>query len=386
MQNLKELPIPDIIAQQHSAELLNVIQSEIKSHGPMRFARYMQLALYAPGLGYYCAGAHKFGAGGDFITAPEISPLFSRCLAAQIQQVFAVMGEASILEVGAGSGLMAADILLALDAHDALPEKYFILELSAELKMRQKMLLIERVPHLIDKIVWLETLADWQMEGVVLANEVLDAMPVHKFKYENELQEFFVDWKNQGLIWHFGSASADLQAQVDQLGIDFSDDYESEINLALSSWVASLSQVLQRGLMLFIDYGYPRHEYYHPDRNMGTLMCHYQHRAHTDPLILTGLQDITAHVDFTAVAEAAVLANLTVAGYTTQANFLLGCGLTEMAATMTADVLQQLEVSQQIKRLILPSEMGELFKVIGLTRNLEIPLLGFSLHNMCEKL
>lgn len=370
--------------QLESSKLVSLITNEIQTSGPMTFARYMELALYAPGLGYYSAGAQKFGASGDFVTAPEISPLFSHCLAKQCQQVLDLLGTGNILELGAGSGIMAADILLELEQLNCLPQYYYILELSADLKQRQQQLLQQKVPQLFNRIIWLDSLDNLKLRGIILANEVLDAMPVHKFKIENGIQEFYVNYNNNELIWKLSTPSQLLKEYIKNLGIELANGYESEINLILSAWIKTLSGVLQRGVIFCIDYGFPRQEYYHPDRGMGTLMCHYQHRAHDNPLTLVGLQDITAHVDFTAVARAAEDADLDVSGYTTQANFLLSCGITDIAPTM--DTIQQFNLSQQLKKLLLPSEMGELFKVIALARNLDIPLLGFNLYDMRNKL
>ena len=383
-KNSNHLPKPDPAAAAHSEKVKQHILAEIREHGSIPFARFMELALYAPGLGYYSAGAHKFGAGGDFVTAPEISPLFSRCLARQCQQVLAEIPDSDILELGAGTGIMAADILLELEKLNTLPSHYYILEISAELKQRQQALLQQKIPHLINRVTWLESLAHFKMCGIVIANEVIDALPIYKFKMTHQLQEFSVTEDNGEFIWKLTEPDHLLAQQVAKLNISLPENYESEINLMLQSWLAAISDVLTQGVVLLMDYGFPRHEYYHPDRSMGTLMCHYRHHAHSDPLILVGIQDITAHVDFTHVAEAAEEAKLTVAGYTTQANFLLSCDITALAHS--DDDFQQLQYNQQIKKLLLPNEMGELFKVIALTRNLNIPLQGFNLYDMCHKL
>lgn len=377
-------PILSTSAATHSEKLLALIANEIHTQGPITFARYMELALYAPGLGYYSAGAQKFGASGDFVTAPEISALFSQCLAKQCQEVLSFLGTADILELGAGSGIMAADILLELEQLKTLPQHYFILELSADLKQRQQQLLQQKIPHLFNRIVWLDSLDNFKLQGIILANEVIDALPVHKFKIDNGIQELYVNYNDEQLNWQLAAPSQNLAAQIKHLNIEFSQGYESEINLILSPWLQTLSAILQRGLILCIDYGFPRQEYYHQDRTMGTLKCHYQHRAYDNPLTLIGLQDITAHVDFTAVAEAADNAELEVSGYTTQANFLLSCGITDRA--QSEDPIKQYSISQQLKKLLLPSEMGELFKTIALTRALPIPLLGFSLYDMRNRL
>lgn len=372
--------------RQFNLHLFELIIAEIKLHGPITFARYMELALYAPGLGYYSAGAKKFGADGDFVTAPEISPLFSKCIAYQCQQILTELNGSDILEIGAGSGAMATDILLELEKLNALPQHYYILEISADLKQRQQELLKHKIPHLFNKVIWLDSLSNLQLSGVILANEVLDAMPVHKFKIDHSIKEFYVDYKNDELCWHLDKpSSAQLIKAIEQLGSELAEGYESEINLLIKPWIKSLSNVLKSGLILLLDYGFPRHEYYHPDRNQGTLMCHYQHQAHSNPLLNPGLQDITAHVDFTAVAEAADTCDLNVAGYTNQANFLVNCGLLNLIAD-NSDPTTQWQVSQQIKKLLMPSEMGELIKAIALTRNFDTLLLGFNINDKRDRL
>lgn len=380
----RELPAPDAEAQAHSARLSAHIREALEAAGGrLDFARFMELALYAPGLGYYSAGARKFGEAGDFVTAPELSPLFSRCVARQCAQVLAEAG-GEILEFGAGSGVMAAEILAELERLGRLPTRYAILELSAELRQRQAQTLEARVPGLAERVVWLEQLPD-SFSGVVLANEVLDAMPVHRFRLTPAgVEELYVQWDGERFAWQAGppgeprlAERAQALAQAFGLG----PGYESEINLRAEDWVRGLGQWLERGLVLLFDYGFPRHEYYHPQRVGGTLMCHYRHRAHADPLILPGLQDITAHVDFTAMAEAALAGALEVRGFANQANFLLATGLAELAAESGGDARSQLEVAAQVKRLTLPGEMGELFKVLALGRGLEQPLVGFALRD-----
>jgi len=370
------------------------------------FVKFMEQALYAPGLGYYSAGIHKLGEKGDFITAPEISPLFSHCVAKQCQQILASFESGVILEFGAGSGKMAAEILKELERLDCLPTEYFILEVSADLQKYQQETLQAQVPHLFNRIQWLERLPSQPISGVILANEVLDAMPVRRFRLDdNEISEFFVGLEDSKINFglqeelstdskiNFGlqspftwqilpSRDESLRMLVEKLRPTLPIGYVSEINLALPAWIQSVSDILAAGMVLLIDYGFPRREYYHPQRTQGTLMCHYRHHAHDDPLILVGLQDITAHVDFTAVAEAAVAADLEVAGYTTQANFLLASGLPEFFSTLDPDDTRTyLQYTQQVKKLTLPSEMGELFKVMALTRDYEKPLLGFIQDN-----
>lgn len=384
--SITELPEPDEAALAHSLVLQKAICEEIESNdGYISFEHFMQMALYEPGLGYYSAGASKIGESGDFITAPEISPLFSICVARQCSQVLTEIENAVILELGAGTGVMASDILTELQRLDCLPDTYYILEPSADLRQRQQQLLEERLPQLVSKVSWLDTLPDDPIKGIILANEVLDAMSVQRFRLrKDEIEEICVGWKNDGFIWRYIAADALLEEKVNaivrQSVTGFSDDYCSELNRNLEAWLNSLSQCLQQGAMLFIDYGYSRHEYYHEQRSQGTLLCHYRHRVHSDPFLYVGLQDITASVDFTAVAEAALCSDLRVSGFTSQAYFLIACGLERiLQEKKDLDVKQQIELSRQIKMLTLPGEMGERFKVIALTRGLDIALSGFSL-------
>lgn len=392
-----ELPPPDATARAHSERLGSLIRGEIDANdGRISFARYMDLALYAPGLGYYSAGARKFGAAGDFVTAPEISPLFAYCVARQCRQVLREIGHGDILEVGAGSGIMACDILRALEQQDSLPEHYFILEVSAELRERQYATLKKEIPDLLKRVSWLEALPLSGWRGVIVANELLDAMPVHRFQIEhNGARELCVAWHDNKFVWQsaaltdpaLAGRTEAIEKELSEHGAGLAPGYQSEINLAATAWIHSIAAILEAGLLLIVDYGFPRREYYHAQRSSGTLMCHYRHRAHADPLILPGLQDITAHVDFTALAEAADEAGLTVAGYTTQAAFLLACGLAGMAADLDSeDVRERVARAQQIKKLTLPGEMGELFKVIALTRTIDTPLLGFSLQDLRGRL
>jgi len=392
-----ELPLPDAIARAHSERLASLIRGEIEANGGrISFARYMELALYAPGLGYYSAGARKFGAAGDFVTAPEISPLFARCVARQCEEVLRALGQGNILEIGAGSGIMACDILRALEQQDCLPEHYYILEVSAELRERQYTTLQREIPTLLGRVSWLDALPLSGWRGVIVANELLDAMPVHRFQIEqNGVRELCVAGQESKFVWQSAALTDPaLAVCIEAIEKDLSDHgaglapgYESEINLAATAWIHSIAAMLEAGLLLIVDYGYPRHEYYHAQRSNGTLMCHYRHRAHADPLILPGLQDITAHIDFTALADAADAAGLTVAGYTTQAAFLLACGIAELAVDLELeDARERVTRAQQIKKLTLPSEMGELFKVIALTRTIDMPLLGFNLQDLRGRL
>nr|WP_126457390.1 SAM-dependent methyltransferase [Sulfuriflexus mobilis] len=391
-ENKSALPAPGPEAAAHSERLQTYIKAEIQAQaGSIPFARFMELALYAPGLGYYSGGLHKFGREGDFTTAPEISALFSQSLAVQCAQVLAALGRADVLEAGAGSGVMAADILAELERLGQLPEHYFILELSGELRQRQQQTLQAKVPHLLEKVEWLDALPLPGFRGVVLGNELLDAMPVARFRIENgEVRELHVVLQGEGFAYQGRPAGKALLGAVRhieaQRGEPFAEGYESELNLAALGWLKSISEVMQQGLILFVDYGFPAHEFYHPQRTGGTLMCHYRHRAHPDPLILVGLQDITAHVDFTALAETAQACDLEVLGFTTQAHLLLSLGI-EQRVAQAGDVLQ---AAQQIKQLVLPSEMGELFKAIafgkGLGQSVNGALSGFSFQDQRARL
>lgn len=367
-----------------STDLTGRICDQIDQHGPIPFADFMQMALYMPQLGYYSNGTQKFGEQGDFITAPEISSLFSKCLANQCQQVLADLSGGAILEFGAGSGIMACDILQALQQKkQALPD-YYILELSAELKARQHALIAKQAPELLNQVTWLDQLPD-NFEGVILANEVIDAMPVHQFIIRDDVREIFVTHQNRQLIEHIDAPSSQLLADaIKQLEINFAAGYRSEINLMQTAWIKSLSQCLTQGVIILIDYGFPQHEYYHPDRSCGTVMCHYQHKSHDNPYINVGVQDITAHVDFTAIAQVAVDHELDVLGFTHQAGFLTDCGLTNLVAS--EDPVAQFNYAQQIKRLTLPSEMGELFKVLALGKLYENDLLGFNHFDQLNRL
>ena len=384
--SITEIPEPDEAALAHSQALQKAICAEIESNdGHISFERFMHMALYEPGLGYYSAGARKFGKSGDFITAPEISPLFSICVARQCAQVLTQLEDAVILELGAGTGVMASDILLELEKLDCLPDSYYILEPSADLRQRQQQLLEEKLPELVSRVSWLDALPDDSFNGIILANEVLDAMPVQRFcLYKDKNEQMCVAWQDNRFVWRHVAADEMLEEKIDnivrQSVTGFSDGYCSELNRDMEAWLNSLSQCLHQGVMLFIDYGYSRHEYYHEQRTQGTLLCHYRHRVHSDPFLYVGLQDITASVDFTAVAEAALSCKLNVSGFTSQAYFLIACGLERILQEQKdLDAKEQLELSRQIKMLTLPGEMGERFKVIALTRDLDMALSGFAL-------
>jgi SAM-dependent MidA family methyltransferase len=374
--------------QAHSARLEQRICEEIDARGGwISFERFMEMALYEPGLGYYSAGATKLGGAGDFVTAPEISPLFSRCMAAQCAEIFEQSGTAHILELGAGSGIMAADILSELAVLGRLPERYSILEVSADLRERQQQILQARVPTLVSRVEWLEQWPD-ALRGVVLANEVLDAMPVQRFRVRgNEVNAMGVTWQLGRLDWSEVRADASLEAAVRALeranGEPFPDGYLSELNLRIQPWMQGLAEALAQGVALFMDYGLPQRQYYRSERREGTLLCHFRHRFHDDPLINVGLQDIGAWVDFTAVAEAASEAGLRVAGFATQAHFLMGAGIEHyLGDSATQEIAERMHLARQAMVLTLPGEMGEKFKVLALTANHEHPLRGFSVRDL----
>ena len=375
------LPSPTAEEQAHHDNLAQRLREEIAAAGgAIPFDRFMELALYAPGLGYYAAGKQKFGAHGDFITAPELGPLFARCLARPCQSLLTELNGGDILEAGAGSGVLATDLLLELESLGQLPNRYLILELSADLQARQAETIKRRAPHLFKHVYWLAELPG-DFRGLVLANELLDAMPVTRFQItETGINELYVGWESDHFVWREKPASAAVRARVEPLGL--AAGYTSEINLRAEAWVRSIATIVKQGAILLIDYGFPRAEFYHPQRTQGTLMCHYKHHAHDDPLRLVGLQDITAHIDFSAIAEAGTEAGLALSGYTSQAAFLLGCGLEQiMAASDPEDARAHLGLTQQVKKLTLPHEMGELFKVMALGRGIKEPLCGFSMQD-----
>ena len=367
----------------------------MKAHGGViGFDAWMRLALYAPGLGYYSAGATKLGGAGDFVTAPEMSDLFSRCLARQAADVLRQTG-GDVLELGAGSGRMAADVLTELGSLEALPEHYFILEVSADLAERQRARLAQLPRELSRRVQWLDRWPDRAMRGVVLANEVLDAMPVERFVLRGEpgsqeIRSLGVALEEEGFAWQERQASPELEHAVrgflDLLPQALPDGYVSEVCLAFQPWMAGLAAQLDQGVALLIDYGLPRAQLYHPERCQGTLRCHFRHRAHDDPFVNVGLQDITAWVDFTRVAEAADSAGLEILGFTHQAAFLIGAGMDSLLSTemqlASDDPRRQAMLAGEARRLLLPGEMGEIFKVIALGKRFSGDLAGFSTRSL----
>ncbi|MDR9455604.1 MAG: SAM-dependent methyltransferase [Spiribacter sp.] len=387
-------PQPDAAAQEHSRQLRERIDAAIAmAGGTLDFAEYMALALYAPGLGYYSAGQQRFGAEGDFTTAPLMSDLFARTLAREVERINAACGGDTVLEFGAGTGQMAADILAELEARHALPERYLILEVSADLRAQQAETLQSRVPALADRVSWLDRLPSTPIRGVILANEVMDALPVQRFhRAETGVEALGVGHDEAGaLCWRTmpaDSALAEAVAAIEsEIGDTLPSGYASEWCPGLAPWVNALSALIEAGAALLVDYGYPRREYYHAQRQTGTLLCHYRHRAHDDPFYWPGLQDITASVDFTLAARAGQQAGLEVLGFTTQGNFLTGAGLPQLLEeTAAGDPNRAAELAQQAKPLLFPDEMGERFKVLALGRALDEPLAGFSFTDHRQRL
>jgi SAM-dependent MidA family methyltransferase len=378
------LPEPPEDLKHLSGQLAAILRERIRERGPLPFSEYMEAALYQPGLGYYSAGLQKFGAGGDFVTAPELGTLFAACLARQIRDIFNALGRRSILEVGAGSGGLAAALLLRLSQDAAGPPlQYRILERSAHLRQVQRETIAAEAPDMLAHVSWLDQPPEQGWAGVMLANEVVDALPVERFaKSGDGLHQLNVIADGDAFDWQPGPPRTALAEAVhDRLGDTFAhlpDGYCSEINLALDAWLSGLTAMLERGCALLIDYGYPRRDYYLPQRRRGTLICHYRHRAIDDPFRWPGLQDITAFVDFTALAEAGLKCGLECSGYTSQAMFLLGSGLDEELASMAnLSPDEQLRLGAEARQLAMPSEMGEKFQVMALSRGLDLPLRGF---------
>jgi SAM-dependent MidA family methyltransferase len=380
------LPEPPEPLRALSAQLCTRIVKEIESAGPMTFDRYMALALYEPGLGYYVNGLHKFGAAGDFVTSPEQGALFARCLARQIDALPGEIGE-TIVELGAGSGALAHDLLLALERH---PEHYRILEPSAALRQVQQERLADLPEALRARVEWIATPPESPFDGVILANEVLDALPISAFQIEDgKVFERCVVSRSDRLAWTLQPAGDRLnhaaEALQSELGRGLPDGYASEINLNLPAWLDEITRNLRRGVALLIDYGYPRQEFYHPDRAGGTLVCHYRHRAHFDPFVWPGLTDLSTFVDFTAVADAASDCGLDVSGFTSQAGFLLSLGIQDFVEVAENET-DRLRLAGEMKRLTLPAEMGEKFKVIALSRRVEEHLQGFAFMDQLARL
>jgi len=374
------IPVPTREALAHSARVIAFIERMIATSGGwISFADYMGAALYAPGLGYYVAGARKFGPAGDFVTAPELTTLFGEALAAPIEAVLAQLPHSSVIELGPGTGRLAADVLSALAARDALPERYCLLEVSPELRERQREQLRDRVPDLLPRIKWIDVLPE-RWRGALLANEMLDAVPPH-------------------LIARRDGAWFERGAEIDAAGkFRFADrpladgslrdaasarfpgegDYASEINPAAQALVRSLALRCDAGALLIFDYGFPASEYYHPQRDGGTVMTHYRHRTVDDPFFLPGLADLTAHVDFSAIAHAGVAGGMSLTGYATQASFLINCGILDaLARRGEPQSAAYLREAAAVQKLLSPAEMGELFKALAMSKDIDVDMIGF---------
>jgi SAM-dependent MidA family methyltransferase len=387
------LPQPDAQSAAHSVRVAEFLREKIaNSGGQISFAEYMHHALYAPGLGYYSASTTKFGAAGDFVTAPEVSSVFGQVLAQQCVEVLHQVEAASILEIGAGSGKLAVDILATLAQLDALPQSgYQILEVSADLRERQEVLLRRELPELIDRVTWLECLPD-EHRGVIVANEVLDALPVERFiRRSNGTSQLCVAVDNDAFVLCEREAPDYLAAAVGAIeakrGERLADGFSSDVCVAATHWVGDLAQVLRNGVVFLFDYGVTRREYYAAERSGGWLRCHFRHHVHDDPLILPGIQDLTAWVDFSAVAEAAVSGGLEIVGFVNQAQFLIGGGLDRQLANFSElPIDAQLKLSAQVKLLTLPTEMGENFKCLGLSRGAPTQPSAFGLADRTTSL
>jgi len=388
--DLREPPPLDADARAHAARVVDALRAAIDSDGgALAFDAYMELALYAPRLGYYAAGAHKLGAGGDFVTAPEVSRLFGRALARQLAPSTGFGG--MLLELGPGSGALACDLLLELDALGAAPTVYFLLEPSPDLRERQRARIASLPPALAKRAVWLDALPDQPIGGAIVANEVLDALPCERFVVRGgEMRELTVARAGDAFALVERKASAALERAVRALeaarGAPFADGYAHETRTRLAPFVATLARALGHGQLLCIDYGLDRRALYAAERSMGTFRAFHRQHAFDDALFRPGLCDLTAWVDFTTVAEAATAAGLELVGYTTQAQFLLGCGIAELAAASGPDVAALARASSAVQRLTLPAEMGECFKAIGFTRGAVEPLPGFAGRDLAHLL
>jgi SAM-dependent MidA family methyltransferase len=383
----QRLPEPGAEARQHSEQLQQRLRTEIEANGPMPFSRYMERCLYTPGLGYYSAGAIKFGEAGDFITAPELGELFARCVVQAVQPTLAQLGpQADFLELGGGSGSFAEHALAAFAAKGQLPRHYLILEPSADLRERQRERLATVLPaDIFARVHWLDRPPEANWQGVLFANEVIDALPATRFTLrDGEVYEEYVALDAQGRLTRIDRpadllVSAAVRHLERDLGRGFEDGYRSELLPQLPYWVQAIAANLEAGLMVFVDYGYVRREFYLPERRDGTLMAHYRHRAHNDPFYLPGLNDLTASVDFTALAEAGHAAGFTLASYLPQAQFLIAAGLQaafEDAYLAAANESARYQLSQQVKKLTLPEQMGERFQVMVLNRGIDPQHVG----------
>jgi SAM-dependent MidA family methyltransferase len=383
----REIKLNDAQAR-HCARVREYLVKGIDAaSGWLSFERFMDMALYSPGMGYYSAGAQKLGAGGDFTTAPEVSRLFGACVARQCAEVLSALGGGCILEIGAGSGRLAVDVLLRLETLGQLPERYWILEVSADLRDRQRRHFAEAMPHLQKRVQWLDRPPEESFDGLILANEVLDALPVTRFRWHgSHVEELGVVVEGGRFAWSprpGGVTLTEICLQLSTAGGGWDDGYVSEYCPRLIAWTQSVTCALRAGAALWFDYGLPRSQYYLPERHEGTLLCHFRHRAHDDPLLYPGLQDITAWVDYTLLAEASRAAGFMLAGFTTQTYFLAASRVDEeMQLIAGNDANQFARLANQARRLMLPGEMGERFKAMAWLRGLDLPLSAFALHDL----
>lgn len=376
------------VNESHDKLIESILQAIHAQNGAISFKDFMELALYHPTWGYYTSGKVRWDSQGDFVTSPEITPFFAKCVARQCQEIFNYLPQADFLEIGAGSGRFAYDFLSELEKLDALPTRYFILEISEALKIRQKNFLSLHAPHFLSRIEWVEG-PPQPMTGIIFANEVMDALPFHCFYIKDKvIFERCVSFQNNHFIWCNRQSSPNFKKAIEICfeGSMLPDEYVSEINLTLPAWIQNVVSDLQQGVILLLDYGYGRKTYYHQDRYMGTLMCYYRNQAHANPFLNIGRQDITAHVDFTALIEHADAAAASLLGFTTQSSFLLSCGLLNLLEGQLCTTKEYLFTTQKIKKLILPSQMGEAIKVMALGKNFDAPLLGFHLHDRSRDL
>ncbi len=383
----RELMLNDVQAR-HCARMHDYLVEQIgAADGWLSFERFMDDALYAPGLGYYSAGAHKLGAGGDFTTAPEVSRLFGACVAVQCAEILGVLGAGSILEIGAGSGRLAVDVLSRLETLGRLPANYWILEISADLRERQRRRIAQCLPHLQGLVHWLDQPPREPYDGVLIANEVLDALPVARFRWHRDrVEELGVAIEGARLVDRPRPAGPEMVKtcrRLSESGGDWEDGYVSEYCPRLIAWTRGVTRSLRAGAALWFDYGLPRSQYYLAERREGTLRCHFRHRAHDDPLLCPGLQDITAWVDYTLLAEASRAAHFTLAGFTAQSHLLAGLRVDrEMQFMAGDDAGLHARLANQARQLMLPGEMGERFKAMAWLRGVELPLSGFTLQDL----
>jgi SAM-dependent MidA family methyltransferase len=379
-------------AAEHSACMRDHLDAEISAAGGwLSFERFMDLALYAPGLGYYSGGAQKLGEGGDFTTAPEVSRLFGACVAVQCAEVLRNLSAGSVLEIGAGSGRLAADLLARLQTIGQLPDNYWILEVSADLRQRQRECLAKRLPQLLQRVHWLDRPPAEQFDGVILANEVLDALPVARFRWRaGAVEELGVEIRDRKFAWAARPANAVMLRECRELAEvsgPWNDGYVSEYCPRLGAWTRAVTESLRRGAVLWFDYGLPRTQYYLPERRDGTLVSHFRHRLSDDPFANIGLQDISAWVDFTRVAEASREGGFELAGFTTQAHFLAGLDIDqEMRLAAGGDENHFARLANQARQLMMPGEMGERFKAMAWLRGIDMPLSGFALLDLRHSL